>query len=187
MRRATIGRSEAESWRDSVAHPSKVSPGFLEGAKGNVLCKDERGSALGDNARHFRPEMPRVVGSSLLARDGPRLAREPARDDVDSPSPEPGVEGSDVVMDWEWRQEAVALPLLEHLPAVGVDLDGSDRFVAEEKAGEDSAAGAGEQVQLVHYELPPRSAAARAARQPAHTGAGEPSARYATPPIILGS
>lgn len=148
VRRANIDCTKLESWRDSVAQPAKVSPGFLECGQGNVLCEDEPWPSLGDNSRHFWPQVARVGGAESLAGAAPRLAREAAADDVDSPSPGGPVEGSDVVMDGELLENAIALPRLENAPAVGIDLDGSDAAVAEQEPAKDAAADAGEEVQL---------------------------------------
>lgn len=155
MRSANIGRSEAESWRDSVAQPAKVSPGFLECGQGNVLCEHPARPALIDDPRHFRPQVSRVGGSEPLAGAAPRLAGEPAADGVDSAAPRSGVEGSDVVMDREGRQDAIALALLEHLPAERVELDGADWPVPEQHPAEDPAADASEQMQLARHPIAP--------------------------------
>lgn len=148
VRRSHMACTEAESWRDSVAQPSKVSPGFGECGQRNVLCKDEGRPALGDDAGHLGPEVALVGGTLALAGDTPRLAGEAAADDIDSSAPRPGVKGSDVVMDWERFEDAFALSCLEDAPAVRVDLDSADAAVAQQQAAQDAAANAGEEMQF---------------------------------------
>lgn len=53
-------------------------------------------------------------------------------------------------MDWELLEAAIALSLLEHAAAVGVEFDGSDAAVAEQHAAEDSAPDAREEVEFMH-------------------------------------
>lgn len=131
MRRANVDCTDSDSWRDSVAQPSKVSPWFAECGQRNVLCEHEARAALGDDAGHFGPQVSRVGGSKPLAGDAPRLTGEPAAHDVDSATPRLGVEGSDVVMDWKLRQQSIGLSLLEHSLTVEVDLDGTNASVAK--------------------------------------------------------
>lgn len=132
--RAHLAAAKSESWRDSVAQPAKVSPGLLECGQGNVLCEHEPRPALGDDSRHLGPQVPFVGCAESLACGAPGLAGEAAAHDVDSPSPGGSVEGSDVVMDGEGFKDSVALPRLEHAPAVGLNLDSTDASVAEQKA-----------------------------------------------------
>lgn len=168
VRRATVCRSKAEHRRDSVIHSSKVVPGFGEGFDCDVFGEDICGSDLIDDAGHFGPQVPRVVRAEPFAGARPWLAREPATDHVDHTAPGAAVEAAHVAEDRERLEAPVALPRLEHATAVGVELDGGHAAVAEQRAAEDPAANAGEQVQLDEGHDPPRCSASTS---PARSGA----------------
>ncbi len=146
--RTALPRSNTDSWRDSVAQPSKVSPGFGKGVQRNVLCEHERRATLGHDASHLRPQVSLVGSTEALAGGRPWLAGEAAADDVDAAAPGAAVEGPHVVEDRERRQEAIELSVLQHLPAVAVELDCAEALVAEQHAAEDTAADAGKQMQF---------------------------------------
>ena len=59
------------------------------------------------------------------------LAGESTADDIDVPAPRLAVEGSHVIPDWESWQHAIALPLQEHLAAVGFDFNGANWVMSE--------------------------------------------------------
>lgn len=144
MRRSQVACTEAESWRDSVAHPSKVSPGLLECGQRNVLCEDIGGANLTDNAGHFGPQVARICGAEALPSSAPWLTRETTTHHVDPAAPGGAVEGAHVLEYGERWQATVGLSRCEHLAAVGVNLDGADWDVPEQDAAEDAAACASE-------------------------------------------
>lgn len=142
--RPNVSSTKAESWRDSVAQPSKVSPWFGECGQRNVLCEHPPRPSLRDDAEHLGPEVSGVCGSKAFAGLAPWLAWESAAHDVDPSSPRSAVEGPDVFEDGELLEDSIALPCLQDPPAVGIDLDCTDASVAEQHAAKDSAADAGE-------------------------------------------
>jgi len=154
---AKVPRTEAESWRDSVAHPSKVSPWFGECGQGNVLCEHVTGSALTDDPCHLGPQVSRVGDAKALSCGAPRLAREPAANNVDLAAPGSSVERAHVLEDRERRQDALELPGLEHLAAVRLEFDSAHRDMAEQDAAQDPAADSGEEVKLAHHASPSSS------------------------------
>ncbi|MEY5100250.1 MAG: hypothetical protein RJA36_2969 [Pseudomonadota bacterium] len=144
MRCAKVACTDAESWRDSVAHCRKVGEGLLKGSKADVLKEGIAGSNLSDDSGHLGPQVAMVGRAKPLPSDTPRLAGEPAGHNVDTTAPGSAVERAHVLHDRERRQQPLMLPSLEHLAAVGVDLDGPDALVPQQQAAEDAAADAGE-------------------------------------------
>jgi len=67
------------------------------------------------------------------------LTREATADDIDPASPRPPVKGSDVIPDWEPRQDAVPLPLQQDPAAIGVDFDSAHAGMPEKHSAEDSS------------------------------------------------
>jgi hypothetical protein len=98
------------------------------------------------------------------------LAGETAGDDVGPASPLGAVEGSNVIVNLsKVGKPSVSSTRLKHRSSVRVDLDGTDRSVAQQQVGEQAAAAAGEQVQGLHCgtlnhrlaRLPPRPSSAK--------------------------
>ncbi len=141
---AQVSRTEAESRRDSEAHCRKVGEGLLKGSKADVLEECIAGSNLSDDAGHLGPQVARVLSAEPLAGATPRLAGEAAGHNVDTAAPSGAVERAHVLENRERRQQALELPGLEHLAAVGVNLDGTDALVPQQQAAKDAAADAGE-------------------------------------------
>jgi hypothetical protein len=132
MRCAKVACTDAESWRDSVAHCRKVGEGLLKGSKADVLKECIAWSNLSDDSGHLGPQVAMVGGTEPLPGDAPRLAREPTGHNVDTAAPGGAVERAHVLHDRERRQQSLMLPSLEHLAAVGIDLDGSDALVPQQ-------------------------------------------------------
>jgi hypothetical protein len=132
MRCAKVACTDAESWRDSVAHCRKVGEGLLKGSKADVLKEGITWSNLSDDAGHLGPQVARVSSAQPLAGTAPWLTREPAGHNVDTAAPGCAVEHAHILHDRERRQQSLMLPSLEHLAAVGIDLDGSDALVPQQ-------------------------------------------------------
>jgi hypothetical protein len=93
------------------------------------------------------------------------LAGETAGDDVGPASPLGAVEGSNVIVNLsKVGKPSVSSTRLKHRSSVRVDLDGTDRSVAQQQVGEQAAAAAGEQVQRAHQ--PPHSRGPRGSPRP---------------------
>ncbi len=117
-------------------------------------------SYLAKDSSKFRPEARTLaVDARALPCRGDVLAGETARDEeFVAVGGEPakgvaavgivGAESADVVPDCE-----VGEAQREDALAEGFDFDGADRFDAEEEVGEESAAGAGEEVKRVLWEI----------------------------------
>jgi hypothetical protein len=128
--RAKVARTEAESWRDSVAHCSKVAVGLGESGKSDVFRENESRTAFANDASHLGPEVSRIGDTESLAGLAPRLAWEAAADDIDLAAPGCPVKRLDVTMNRERLKDSFGLSGTQHLLAVGIDLDGTDAAVA---------------------------------------------------------
>jgi hypothetical protein len=93
------------------------------------------GSYLTNNPVGVRPEVARILFSLALSGDTPGLTGEAGTDDIDMPVPGMAVELPYVAKEGEPGQASIGLALQEHPLAVGVDLDGAHRPVAEEEVG----------------------------------------------------
>lgn len=101
VRRADFRRRE-EACRKAVAHADQSFGDFGEAEAemmGDILEEDEGRLDLADDAGDMRPEVPRVIRTPALARDGERLARIARSDDVHRAAPRAAVEGGNVVPD----------------------------------------------------------------------------------------
>jgi hypothetical protein len=111
------------------------------------------GSYFANDALHVPPEPAALaVDPFAFARDRDVLARESAGNDIDSSSPWGSVEGGNVIVNLHvGGQVAIRLTRPQHASAVGVDLDGTHRSVAEQHASEDPTTRAGKQMKLSHF------------------------------------
>jgi hypothetical protein len=114
----------------------------------NVLHDDVAGSYSAYNCREVGPHPSFVVDAELESFFGERLAGEPTADEIDGRSNSAGPPsscGADVIVARHLRPV-----LLEHLAAVGVDLDLPDNGHAGAFEAKLEAADAGEERQDVH-------------------------------------
>jgi hypothetical protein len=63
------------------------------------------------------------------------------------------VEGAYVIPDREGLEASVILPGDQHIPCVGLELDGADGTPSEQFAAEDASTSAREKCQLIHFVL----------------------------------
>jgi hypothetical protein len=125
VRRADFRRRE-EACRKAVAHADQSSGDFGEAEAemmGDVLEKHEGRLGLSHDPGDMRPEVPRVVRASALARDRERLARIARSDDVHRAAPWAAVEGGNIVPDNSLIQGRVFHPRHENGRGVGIPLD----------------------------------------------------------------
>ena len=101
----------------------------------NVLKECVAGSYFAKHAVGIRPQVALVGCAFALACDTPGLAGEAGAEDIDMPVPGMAVELPHVAKEGEPGQASIGLALQEHPLAVGVDLDGAHRPVAEEEVG----------------------------------------------------
>ena len=127
---ALVGRADfrrrEEACRKLVAHADQSAGDFGKAEAemmGDILEKDEGRLGLADDPGDMRPEVPRVVRTPALARDGERLARIARSDDVHRAAPRAAVEGGNVVPDRRPIQGRVFHPRHEDGRGVGVPLD----------------------------------------------------------------
>ena len=127
---ALVGRADfrrrEEACRKLVAHADQSSGDFGKAEAemmGDILEKDEGRLGLADDPGDMRPEVPRVVGTPALARDGEWLARIARSDDVHRAAPRAAVEGGNVVPDRCRIQGRVFHPRHKNGRGVGVPLD----------------------------------------------------------------
>jgi hypothetical protein len=155
--------SVSEVWCSDVCRaksfPARIEPAVGKSSQdsakatcaehGTVLHEDESWSNVADHPEHLEPQRTAItLEPRAFAGAADVLAGEAAADDVDAAGPDGGLEGSDVIVDRElWPVPA------QHGLAEGVVLDGADRRVAEQLAGEHAAADAGEEVHLSHRAL----------------------------------
>lgn len=95
-------RRREEACRKLVAHADQSCGDFGEAEAemmADILEEDEGRLDLADDAGDMRPEVPRIVCTPALARDGERLARIARSDDVHRAAPRAAVEGGNVVPD----------------------------------------------------------------------------------------
>ena len=117
VRRADFCRAE-QTRRRRVAHVPKLSQdGFkAEGdVTGDVFEEDPFGGAFPDNPGDFGPEVPRIIGTTVLSGGAEGLAGISGEDDVESPTKGPGIEAAQIIPD-RGRGEI--------LGALGCDEDG---------------------------------------------------------------
>ena len=94
---------------------------------GDVFKEDPFGGAFPDDAGDFGPEVAGVIGTTALSGCAEGLAGISGEDDVEGPTKEPGIEGSQVVPD-RGRGEIPS--------ALGGDEDGAGPvFPFDESAG----------------------------------------------------
>ncbi|HPK52790.1 MAG TPA: hypothetical protein PLX54_10580 [Candidatus Fermentibacter daniensis] len=67
------------------------------------------------------------------------MAWESSTDDIDAAPPGLAVEGPHVVPDGEAGEDAVTLPLQQHVAAVGLEFDSTDAGMSEKDAAEDTS------------------------------------------------
>lgn len=116
-----------------------------------VLHEDVAGSYLADNASHLAPESGAPsTDPGAFPGGADVLARESARNDVNSASPRASVKVAYVIPDREGREAAVVLPGDQNVPCVGVELDGADGAPAEQFPAENASSSAREKCQLIH-------------------------------------
>jgi hypothetical protein len=119
-------RRREEARRKAVAHADQPSGDFGEAEAemmGDVLEEDEGRLDLSNDPSNMRPEVPRVVRTPTLSRDGERLTRIARSDDVHRAAPRTAVEGCNVVPDRRPIQGRVFHPRHEDGRGVGVPLD----------------------------------------------------------------
>jgi hypothetical protein len=110
-----------------------------------VFHERERRSYLANDPRHLRPEAAaRAVDARTLAGNADVLAREAARDHVNSTAPCVSVKGAHVIPYRERREKAVVLSGDENACGIGVDFDGADGSPAEQPAAKDASTSARE-------------------------------------------
>ncbi len=117
---------------------------MLKGSKADVLKEGIAWSNLSDDAGHLGPQVARISSAKPLPGTAPWLTGKPAGHNVDTAAPGSAVERAHVLEDRERRQKSLELPGLEHLAAVGVDLDGSDALMPQQQTAKDAASDAGE-------------------------------------------
>lgn len=94
---------------------------------------------------HLPPETGTgTVETSSFAGDGQILAGESSGNDIDLAAPRAPVEVSDIGVDGESGEVSIVLSRLQNCLAVGIDLDGGHRDMAQQPACEDSTTSAGE-------------------------------------------
>lgn len=127
VRSADFGRSETLPFRiepeigqrsENVSEPPTASS-----EPWHVFHEHEAGSHIANDGDDERPEPPSVVTSGPLPDLGPRLAREPGRDEIHAAAPRATVEGSKVVPHRSLIQGLVFHPRHETGRCVGVPLD----------------------------------------------------------------
>lgn len=110
-----------------------------------VFHERERRSNLANDPRHLRPETAaRAIDARTLAGDADVLAREAARDHLNSAAPCVSVKGSHVIPYREKREKAVVLSGDENACGIGVDFDGADGSPAKQPAAKDASTSARE-------------------------------------------
>jgi hypothetical protein len=116
-----------------------------------VLHEDEAGSNLANDARHVGPHARALAADARsFACDADVLAREAARNHVNTPSPRVSVKGSNVIPNREGREKSVVLSLGKNACGVGFPLDSADRAPSEEVSSKNAATSACEKSQLIH-------------------------------------
>ncbi|MBB5220087.1 hypothetical protein HNP73_000008 [Amaricoccus macauensis] len=140
---AFVGRADfrrrEEACRKAVAHADQSCGDFGEAEAemmGDILEEDEGRLDLADDAGDMRPEVPRVVRATALARDGERLARIARSDDVHRAAPRAAVEGSNVVPDRRAIQGRIFHPRHESGRGVGFPFDMAHSTISGEGDGE---------------------------------------------------
>jgi hypothetical protein len=105
-----------------------------------ILHERVAGSNFANDASELRPQPAALAADAdPPARTRDVLAREAARDDVDSVTPGLAVEGADVVPDGERLEQSVSLPGEQHAPAKGIKLDSADGAPAQQVPSQDAA------------------------------------------------
>jgi hypothetical protein len=108
-----------------------------------VLHEDESRSHLANDTKHFTPESAAFAVDACSASGATDvLAREAARNHVNTSAPYATVEGPHVIPDRERWERAVILAGEENACGVGVELDGADCPPSEQNAAEYSATSA---------------------------------------------
>ena len=136
--RANFRRRE-EACRKAVAHADQSCGDFGEAEAemmGDILEEHEGRFDLADDAGDMRPEVPRIVCTPALARDGERLARIARSDDVHRAAPRAAVEGSNVVPDNSLIQGRVFHPRHESGCGVGFPFDMAHSSISGQGDGE---------------------------------------------------
>jgi hypothetical protein len=139
LRRSEVGRSKYIMFT-TEPEVGQIPENNIDssGNKGSyVFHEDPSRMHIGYNAGHFFPEPGSLAGDSD-ALSGVRdvLAREPARNHVNSASPSIAVEGAHVIPNREGLKRPVILSGEQYACGVGVELDGADGAPAEECAAE---------------------------------------------------
>ena len=140
---ALVGRADfrrrEEACRKAVAHADQSAGDFGEAEAemmGDIFEEDEGRFDFADDAGDMRPEVPRVVRASALARDGERLARIARSDDVHRAAPRAAVEGSNVVPDNSLIQGRVFHPRHESGCGEGFPFDMAHSTISGDGDGE---------------------------------------------------
>ena len=108
-----------------------------------VLHEREAGSNLANDPRHVGPHSAALsFDAGALAGNADVLAREAARNHVNSPTPSSSVKGANVAPDRERREKAVILSGGKYASGIGLPLDGTDAAPPEQLAREYSATSA---------------------------------------------
>lgn len=152
-----VGRIDGTSWNNKrlhfVAESFQVSAHLLEyhapcvsKKPANVLAHDPARLNLPNCSKHLRPEVAVVVLSSLLSCIRKRLAGEPARDDVESPSELNKVSCLDV-----FPCVFIIEPVIQYLAAERVYFHAAHVLPSHPLRRQGEAPDAVEQVQQSHF------------------------------------
>ncbi len=140
---APVGRADfrrrEEACRKAVAHADQSCGDFGEAEAEmmvDILEKYEGRLDLADDPGDMRPEVPRIIRTPALARDGERLARIARSDDVHRAAPRAAVEGSNVVPDNCLIQGRVFHPRHESGCGVGFPFDMAHSTISGDGDGE---------------------------------------------------
>lgn len=153
VRGSNIGRAQHSPFRiePERGQVSKHPPKSPNSESWGVFHAHETGSNLANDTGHVGPQPGAfAVDPGSLACNADVLAREAARNHVNSSAPRPPVEGCHVVPNREGRQRAFVLPCGQDCDGVGVSLDCTDGAPSEQVACEYAATSACEKSQLIH-------------------------------------
>jgi hypothetical protein len=130
--------------KPEVGKRSKYAVESSKSERWAVFHEDVIGFHFANDAMHLPPESASVsIKAGSFPCKAEILTGESSCHDIHALSPLRSIKRPHIVKDREFWQHPVKLPLTKHLLAMLVDLDGSNRRVAEQQAAEDPATGSG--------------------------------------------